>query len=55
MNIGRKVFPQFNIETINQSFLKSDKQEQIKTIYGYRIVRLRNYDIEGSLLVEVKK
>ena len=55
MNIGRKVFPQFNIETINQALKKSDKQEQVKSIYGYRIVRLRNYAIEGSLLVEVKK
>ena len=55
MNIGRKVFPEFNIETINKALSKPEKKEQIKHIFGYRIVRLRNYSVNNNLFAEVKK
>ena len=48
MNIGRKAIPEFNIETISQS-------KQNKEIYGYRIVRLRNYSIEKQMFAEIRK
>lgn len=55
MNIGRKVFPQFNIETIKQALSKPDKQERIKHVFGYRIVRLSNYSInKNNLFAEVR-
>ena len=55
MNIGRKVFPEFNIETINKALSNPEKKEQIKHIFGYRIVRLRNYSVNNNLFAEVKK